>query len=294
LVGRRIDDVPEIEKVGTFNAATARRALTGTMLWNKEMVAFALLGAAIIVALMVTLLYLEQHLPKAHDGNWWIFLVFWALVFVSLHVIFYVIIKAFRWFTRRELKPKKLYISPGGDWWLGDSDSTFDEPVHIALPADFDVEEFQSCTPPPLSVFRGMYRSEIFDNRLFDVMNTDAKNKRQANSNGASPRVLFIAPSGQYWFGDPVADDAVAIHVPGTFAVSQFYSKEVFIGMYKTKQLDKELFPDVPAGAEEEDDVVAGEGELVDADDNDEEDDEEDDGLVARGGPTTRSRGGRK
>lgn len=280
------------KKKDSIHFSTTRGVFTSnSMLWNKETVAFAAIGAAIIVSLIATLLYLEQHLPKAHDGNWWIFLVFWALVFISLHVIFYVIIKAFRWFTIRELKPKKLYISPGGDWWLGDNDNTFDEPVQISLPDDFNVEEFQSCAPPPLSVFRGMYRSEIFDSRLFDVMNTDAK-KRSKSAGGAEPRVLFIAPSGQFWFGDPIADDAVVIRVPGTFAVAQFYSKEVFVGMYKSKELDQELFPDV-ADAAEDDDVVAGEGEMVDADDDDDDDEDEDEdaGLVARDGPTTRARG---
>ena len=213
---------------------------------DSKFIIFSVIGGCMGLSLIFLLIFFEEHLPKSHEGNYGIFIIFWCVVFVSLHVIFYYMVKASNWLQGRELKPKKLYISPTGDWWLGDGDNTFDEPVVITLPTDFNVDEFMCCVPPSVEIFRGMYKSEIFDSRLFDVLNTQQlKSSRitaaaaasSSSSSSSSPRVLFVGPNGQFWCGDADDDDAVVISVPGNFTITQFYSKDVFIGMYKTKRL---------------------------------------------------------
>jgi hypothetical protein len=241
------------------------------MWFDAKTVVFAVVGGGIGLFLIIALIVLETHLPKSHSGNYGWFVAFWGAVFVSLHVVFYAMVKASAWIVGAHLKPKKLYISRNGDWWLGGGDNTFDEPVAIALPDDFDVDEFLCCTPPALEVFKGMFKSEMFDTRLFDVM---PSRQGKVAVNTTSPRVLFIAPNGQYWFGDRDNDDATVIMVPGRFAITQFYSRDAFIGMYKSKQLDRDLFPEAVAEIESE---LRGATE-EDDDDSDADDADEDEG----------------
>ena len=207
---------------------------------DTKFIIFSVIGGCIGLSLIFLLIFFEEHLPKSHEGNYGMFMMFWCLVFISLHVIFYYLVKASNWLQGRELKAKKLYISPTGDWWLGDGDNTFDEPVVITLPPDFNVDEFMCCAPPSAEIVRGMYKSEIFDSRLFDVLHTQQRQSSHpaaSSSSSSAPRVLFIGPNGQFWCGDVDDDDAVVISVPGNFTITQFYSKDVFISMYKTKRL---------------------------------------------------------
>lgn len=250
------------------------------MWFDAKTIVFAVVGGGIGLFLIIALILLEKHLPKPHTGNYGWFLAFWGILFLSLHVVFYALVKASAWIVGAHLKPKKLYISPNGDWWFGEGDNTFDEPVEITLPEDFDVEKFLCCTPPASEVFKGMFKSEMFDTRLFDVMQTSQNSTRNGKptENTTTPRVLFIAPNGQFWFGDRNNDDATVIMVPGRFAITQFYSKDAFIGMYKTKQLDRNLFPDVVAEIESELRDLTGEDS--DDEDEDDEDDDEDDVLI--------------